>query len=100
MLEDEQPGAFKIEVFGDAGLAWFTYNCPCGCGSVGQFPLVPKGVAHDNHTWEWDGNSTHPTLIPSIRRHVECKFHGHMQSGVWSACSDGAQLSPNVYRAP
>ena len=95
--ENAQPGWFRVED-GAAGHAWLQYNCPCGCGSVGQIHMVPTGTPHDSRTWEWDGNRERPTLSPSIRRTIDCKFHGHLQAGVWSACADGAQLAANVYR--
>jgi hypothetical protein len=96
-LTSDRPGAYVISEAGTG--IWLIYNCPCGCGVKGQLPLV-RGLttSHNQHTWGWDGNRSAPTLTPSIRRNVECKFHGHLQKGVWSACSDGAQLSPKVYK--
>jgi hypothetical protein len=97
--ENDQPGWFKIEDI-QAGHAWIQYNCPCGCGVVGQLPLVPEGKKQSNHDWVWDGNVTHPTLSPSILRTIGCRFHGWLRNGVWSSAGDGARLAANVYRAP
>lgn len=107
-MQNQQPGFFQFKRYpsktageGQKEFAWMYYNCPCGCGTAGALPLVqPLTEAHDNHTWGWDGNEQKPTLTPSIRRTIECKFHGHLQNGVWSACDDGPRLAANVYSAP
>lgn len=100
--QNSQPGWFEIvtDNSNTRRYTWIHYNCPCGCGSVGQLPLVKMGSPHNDHTWEWDGNEAKPTLSPSIRRLIDCKFHGWLRAGVWSSAGDGAPLSPNVYAAP
>jgi hypothetical protein len=80
---------------------YLTYMCPCGCGDPGTLPIVyPPNTARDTHTWGWDGNMERPTLDPSIRRTVKCKFHGWLRVGVWSSAGDGAPVSPDCWRPP
>lgn len=95
----EQPGAFRIEPSKDPNRFWLMYRCPCGCGDPGQLSLItPIDAPHDKHTWGWDGSTKKPTLSPSVRRNVACKFHGHLEKGVWTACDDGPPVSPNLYK--
>ena len=49
----------------------------------------------DNIFWEWDGNTTAPTLSPSIRtEHHDVIFHGYMKSGILEYCNDSTIRPP------
>lgn len=82
-----QPGDFCFTVQnGVEGCAGLIYLCPCGCGIEGALTFR-KGVNEDKHpAWDWDGNQAAPTLSPSIRRTVGCRWHGHLRKGVWESC--------------
>lgn len=61
-------------------------ECPCGCGSFMNLPInVGEKV---ERKWLWDGNRERPTLHPSIRDLSGCRFHGHLNNGVWTFCGD------------
>lgn len=80
------PGKFFIN---EAGTYIF-YTCPCGCGRPHQLPIgAEKPVARPS--WGWDGNRDTPTLAPSIRDLSGCKWHGHLQAGVFIPCNDSGQ---------
>lgn len=97
-LASTQPGYWEWVSHPEAG-TYIYFNCPCGCRYMDQLSVRKPGEATPNHTsWSWDGNEKLPTLSPSIKRHTPCGFHGHLQAGVWSACSDGAPLAANVFR--
>lgn len=81
-----RPGAVQFFV-DDVGLA---FVCPCGCGTQGSIPFTGK-VEASTVSWQWDGNRTQPSLTPSIRRTSGCKWHGHLQHGAWTPCSDSGQ---------
>jgi len=100
-LQSRQPGYFEFQPTLDPSKpVYMQYNCPCGCGSPGILRVLrPIDAPHDSNTWGWDGDEKSPTLSPSIRRLIHCKFHGHLQNGQWSTCGDGAPLSSNVYRS-
>jgi hypothetical protein len=72
------------------------FVCPCGCGDVSWIPVAQSPVAPDTHRWGWNQNEDAPTLVPSIRRTTQCKFHGYMTDGRWSSCGDGAPLHPQA----
>lgn len=92
--ERTRPGAFVVSVDGQ----WLTYDCPCGCHAPGALRLVPQASwISGQGTWGWDGNRTHPTLTPSIRRTTGCKFHGHLTAGIWTACTDGPPLASGLW---
>lgn len=95
LTRDTRPGAYAFWDYGRE----FAFNCPCGCGDVVSLPIVSKKVAPNDGTWEWDGNRESPTLSPSIRRLMGCKFHGWIRNGVWSSAGDGAPVAPNCYKA-
>jgi len=101
-LASDQPGYFeileRISTNPPRRYFWLHAMCPCGCGDEFTIRLVgPDDTEHEGN-WAWDGNWSMPTLQPSIRRLVGCKFHGYLTQGVWSSAGDGAPLSPRVYR--
>lgn len=73
-----------------------TYACP-GCGKVGYVGFKPPSaddVKYARATWDWDGNESSPTLVPSIHNHdviYEGKplaeqpthWHGWLRAGMW-----------------
>lgn len=67
--------------------------CPCGCGGFMRLPVYrpPAEAKPGTPSWSWDGNEEQPTLHPSIRDLGGCRFHGHLQAGVWTFCSDSGQ---------
>ncbi len=77
--ESNIPGAYSIESE-NKGLF---YICPCGCGDLGFLTFCHAAEAN-RPSWEFDGNREAPTLAPSIRRLIGCKFHGHLRAGVWT----------------
>lgn len=83
---DARPGAFQFEA-NDKGLF---YTCPCGCGDEGFIGF--RGLSDPARpSWIWNGNRQAPTLDPSIRRTVGCKWHGYLQAGIWKPCGDSGQ---------
>ena len=84
--EDAAPGSFTFEA-SEKGLF---YVCPCGCGATGYLGFRGR-TEPDRPSWEWDGNRTHPTLEPSIRRTLGCKWHGYLHGGVWTPTGDSGQ---------
>lgn len=59
---------------------WFV--CPCGCGELGTIAVTPPCA----DGWKWDGNETLPTLSPSIQTLTPCRWHGHLNKGVFESC--------------
>lgn len=76
--EDAAAGSFALNV--DA--SYMSIMCPCGCGSNFPLPL---------NRWSWNGSTEKPSLQPSIRRLSHCKWHGHLQDGVWIPCGDSGR---------
>lgn len=101
ILKSTQPGYWEFQpVVDPTKSSYMHYNCPCGCGSVGMVKVVqPLKAARDNNTWGWDGNAERPTLVPSLRRLVACKFHGLLIDGAWLSCADSVPLHYRVYGA-
>lgn len=83
--------AFQSEIAGAYTLSdgYILFVCPCGCGSLSNLPI--KTGEKTAHSWSWDGNETQPTLSPSIRQMIGCKYHGHLIQGVWSFCEDSGR---------
>lgn len=99
-LANTQPGYFEWRSDPLAG-TYLYFNCPCGCPYLDSVRVIRKGETHPHdHCWDWDGDPTRPTLSPSLKRNVPCKFHGYLERGVWRSCGDGAPLAPDVFRAP
>jgi hypothetical protein len=68
------------------------YICPCGCGEHLSLPVkIGPWVQGASPCWGWDGNRDAPTLTPSIRRLNGCRYHGHLQAGVWTFTSDSGR---------
>ena len=67
-------GRGAVCFMGQDGLA---FKCPC-CGTEGYLPFKGPG-----DTWEWDGNTTAPTVTPSIRYTGGCLWHGWLKAGVF-----------------
>lgn len=98
MLLSKQPGAWRFARNGERTYMWF--NCPCGCAYEGVIRVRTKGEETPEETsYKWDGDEIHPTLTPSLRRATPCKFHGHLQKGIWSAYSGGAPVRADCYQA-
>ncbi len=98
-------------MLGAGGSGWyFVYNCPCGCQYPDMVPIELNGETEraERHQrtpefvyWEWDGNLTHPTLSPSLRRTgTPCKIHFNVTQGIYINHGDGAPNAPDVYRDP
>ena len=82
LFEEAQPGDYQVNEGGDDILC----NCPCGCGSMMNLPIATG--EKPEHKWQWDGNREHPTLAPSIRDMNGCRWHGHLQNGIWTPQPD------------
>lgn len=79
--EASKPGAFCINESGTRILC----ECPCGCGAHMNLPLYrTESAKPEPVAWIWDGNRETPTLQPSIRDMMGCRFHGHLTKGVWT----------------
>lgn len=63
----------------------FYMLCPCGCSQLSVLPI------DGSRGWRWDGNRDKPTINPSIRQMSGCKYHGFIQAGVWTFCSDSGR---------
>lgn len=98
LLASSQPGYFEIRLRPEYDRTYISYYCPCGCGELTTLRVVRQDKEPNDGTWLWDGNLERPTLSPSIRHLNGCKFHGHLQAGVWSSAGDGAPVAANVYR--
>lgn len=83
------PGAFSITDAGDAIL----FTCPCGCDDRFRLPVYPAAGAlpTQGKGWAWDGHRQAPTLAPSIRQMAGCKWHGHLQAGLFIPCGDSGR---------
>lgn len=57
------------------------YMCPCGCGNFGDIPIAPF-----NNGWTWNGDQQSPTLAPSVQKLTPCRWHGHLDKGIWTPC--------------
>jgi hypothetical protein len=101
-LPSDQPGYFQIFLGAGKSGWYFQCNCPCGCRYPDLVPIELKGEnKRGGKHWEWDGDLTHPTLSPSLRRTgTACKIHFNVTKGVYINHGDGAPNAPNVYRAP
>lgn len=88
VFQDDVPdGAFY---FKNDSQVWLV--CPCGCKGLMCLAIrTPNAPRTKTPQWEWDGNTEAPTLAPSIRDLGGCRFHGHLQNGVWTFCSDSGQ---------
>lgn len=108
-LPSRQPGYFQI-VIGAGGSGWyFECNCPCGCPYLDCVPIQLEGETDREERakrnpefvfWKWDGNLSHPTLTPSLRRNVPCKIHFNVTAGRYHNHGDGAPNAPDCYAAP
>lgn len=67
-----RPGCMCLMGDGD-GLA---ITCP-DCGQESYLPFKGAGPC-----WEWDGDPTSPTLLPSIKSRC-CGWHGYLRAGNW-----------------
>ena len=100
-LQDMPPGYFEVRKACNGGTSYIAFRCPCGCGGFFNLPIhTAQQRISDNIgcSWEWNGHLRLPTLHPSIRN-LQCKFHGFLTDGVWSACEDGTPKAPNCWRA-
>jgi hypothetical protein len=100
-LASQQPGYWSLRryVDRDVMLEYLVFNCPCGCRYGDCVRLIRQNELKPHEvSWHWNGSLDRPTLQPSLRRNVPCKWHGFLIDGVWSACADGAPLAPNIYR--
>lgn len=79
------PGSFRVSDPDEDGEQYFTYVCPCGCGSKGPL-IVGKGFkpVSDEPTWEWNGSLDRPSLRPSVWH--KGHWHGWLTDGVWTSC--------------
>ncbi len=59
----------------------FFYFCPCGCGVQSALKIGVKFKPAENPSWEWNGLSFEPSLLPSVN-HVG-HWHGWLKNGDW-----------------
>jgi hypothetical protein len=59
------------------------FICPCGCGDTTGITVREDGE-HKEPAWGWDKNRECPTIWPSIRRLDRCKWHGHLENGIFT----------------
>ena len=86
--EDVPAGAFAF----DRTVAQsIVYSCPCGCGQTVALPIRGESDTTNRRAWGWNGDTVKPTLTPSIKRMDGCRWHGHLQNGVWTPCVDSGQ---------
>lgn len=85
-MDGAAPGTFAIE----SNQQGLFYNCPCGCGTEG-FLLFRSAARGARPSWDWDGDVNEPTLTPSVRQTVGCKWHGFLVAGEWRPCPDSGQ---------
>jgi hypothetical protein len=81
---DAIPGSIKYASRNDKGVPevmWFV--CPCGCGALSSVFL---NQPNSNNSWQWDNSENLPTLSPSIQKLTPCRWHGHLNKGVWESC--------------
>ena len=58
------------------------FMCPCGCSEPGALDIRRPGFV-ERPSWVWDGNKEAPTLLPSIQRNSNCRWHGFLENGIW-----------------
>ena len=82
----ERPGDFFITEANpfDKDCRSLTALCPCGCGAVIGARIKDGETAATDIWWGWDGSWDKPTITPSIKVMDGCKWHGHLQAGVWT----------------
>jgi hypothetical protein len=85
VLSQEKPGVFFIQ---EGKVRRILFECPCGCGQHMNLPIYAEGEEKIGTVWKWDGNGDTPTLYPSIRDLMGCRFHGHLTNGVWTFEAD------------
>jgi len=83
LYDSDKAGAFFIT----EGGVFIWVHCPCGCGGYFRLPIYTD-TKTEEPSWEWNGNREKPTLKPSIRDLLTCKFHGHLTNGVWTFEAD------------
>lgn len=95
-----KPPGFWIFLHDPEAGSYMHFLCPCGCGDRDCVPVAREGAKPHWHPdyWTWNGDEARPTLAPSLGRRTPCKFHGHLVSGVWSACPGSASVVPDVHR--
>ncbi len=76
-------GSFRVVLDdGASGEATFWYCCPCGCRDVGPLSVGNGFKPSDSPSWEWNGSTDAPNLIPSV--HHVGHWHGWLRDGIWS----------------
>lgn len=98
-LKSTQPGYWEFVHLSAA--SYIHFRCPCGCkysDAVRVWIEKSKTPKPPDPFWAWNGSETTPTLSPSLRRYTPCHFHGHLNSGVWSAEKDSPPVAENAYR--
>lgn len=74
----------RLYVEGEDGEAWIVaFLCPCECGEVIQLNLLTGQRPRWSLTEHEDGTAT---LHPSVWRHVGCKSHFFLRTGLVSWC--------------
>lgn len=87
---DSIPGAFAV--LDEDGRRTFVYTCPCGCGQQIGLPIRNLAdAAPASPAWLFNDSLTSPTLTPSIRRLVGCRWHGFLTGGEWQPCGDSGK---------
>jgi hypothetical protein len=80
-----QPGEWQLRNVFDRGETHqeMYYGCPLRPGFLCAVPILPKRNPNGSG-WTWDGNTTAPTLAPSINcvAPVGCGWHGFITGGV------------------
>lgn len=80
--DSPRPGRVYLE--GERGEVWVAaLICPCGCGELIQLNLQPDQRPRWGVTEHADGAVT---INPSIWRHVGCKSHFFLRTGLVAWC--------------
>lgn len=76
------PGSWCIEEHSN-GQRMMIFKYPDGeVGGIFLRPMIPPNPEHPS--WEWNGDSTKPTLTPSVHRVGH--WHGFFRSGRMESC--------------
>lgn len=75
------PGSVHFSFTDLDGEQYMSFRCPCGCGDL-TFIMVGKNFKpQQGPSWKWNGDTTKPTLEPSVDR--KGHWHGYLTDGKW-----------------
>lgn len=95
-----KPPGYWVFLHSPVAGSYMHFKCPCGCKERSAIPVAREGESARSagDPWVWNGDEVRPTLSPSLLQRFACKWHGHLVSGMWSACTDGPPLSAEIFR--